>query len=129
MNMKLTNTNSVAMFAIWILFFGSLSIGIASEPMSKPLFDFSDASVAKQWLSVNDNVMGGVSKGGFRITDDKTLEFSGNTHIRHTHGSEKEKHADYLFDLHIHASLRILLVGHSIPWPPCFGLLFFFDAR
>jgi uncharacterized surface protein with fasciclin (FAS1) repeats len=54
-----------------------VSIGIAAEPTSKPVADFSDAAVAKKWLSVNDNVMGGVSEGGFRITDDKTLEFAG----------------------------------------------------
>lgn len=73
--MKLINSNSGVIVAIWVLSFGSLSIGIASEPMSKPLMNFYDASVARQWLSVNDNVMGGVSDGSFRITDDKTLEF------------------------------------------------------
>lgn len=53
------------------------SIGTAAEPTYKPVADFSDAAAAKKWLSVNDNVMGGVSEGGFRITDDKTLEFAG----------------------------------------------------
>ena len=61
--MKLINSYSSTMLAIWLLLFGSL--GIASEPMSKPLIDFYDASAANQWLSVNDNVMGGVSEGGF----------------------------------------------------------------
>ena len=54
--------------------------------MSKTLADFSDASVAEQWRSVNDNVMGGVSEGGFRITEDKTLEFSGNLSLENRGG-------------------------------------------
>ena len=41
-----------------------------------PLFDFADATAAKQWQTVNDGVMGGVSEGKFRITAVKTLEFS-----------------------------------------------------
>jgi uncharacterized surface protein with fasciclin (FAS1) repeats len=84
--MKLVNSNSGVIVAIWILFFGSLSIGIASEPISKPLMNFYDASIARQWLSVNDNVMGGVSDGSFRITDDKTLEFSGNLSLENRGG-------------------------------------------
>ncbi len=54
-----------------------VAAGIAAEPASKAATDFSEAGAAKKWVSVNDNVMGGVSKGQFRITDDKTLEFSG----------------------------------------------------
>ncbi|MFC1601155.1 CIA30 family protein [Candidatus Sumerlaeota bacterium] len=54
--------------------------------MSKTLADFSDASVAGQWRSVNDNVMGGVSEGGFRITEDNTLEFSGNLSLENRGG-------------------------------------------
>ena len=84
--MNLVNSNSVAMLAIGILFSGSLSIGITSEPASKPLIDFQNPLVAEQWLSVNDNVMGGVSKGGFRITDDRTLEFSGNLSLENRGG-------------------------------------------
>ena len=84
--MKLINSNSGTMLAIWILLCGSLSIGIASEPMSKLLMDFNDASVAGKWLSVNDNVMGGVSKGGFRISDDNTLVFSGSLSMENRGG-------------------------------------------
>ena len=84
--MKIINSNSVAMSAILTLFWGSVSIGIAAEPMSKPLIDFDDESAARQWLSVNDGVMGGISRGGFRITDDKTLEFSGNLSLENRGG-------------------------------------------
>jgi uncharacterized surface protein with fasciclin (FAS1) repeats len=59
---------------------------MAAEPMSKPLVAFDDASAGRQWLSVNDGVMGGISRGGFRITDDKTLEFSGNLSLENNGG-------------------------------------------
>ena len=84
--MKLINTNSATLLEIWILLFGPLSVGIPSEPMIKSLFDFSDLSVSRQWISVNDNVMGGVSEGGFRITDNNTLEFSGNLSLENRGG-------------------------------------------
>lgn len=63
---------------VTILLLVSGSVGIAAEPASKPVTDFSDDAAARKWLSVNDNVMGGVSEGGLRITADKTLEFSGS---------------------------------------------------
>lgn len=73
--------NSITLSNAWMVAVVVLvlrSIGIASEPASKPVTDFADAAAAKKWLSVNDDVMGGVSEGGFRITTDKTLEFTGN---------------------------------------------------
>lgn len=73
--MKPITSHTAWLVALLILVFGS--IGIAGEPASKPVADFSDAAAAKKWLSVNDNVMGGISEGGLRITADKTLEFSG----------------------------------------------------
>jgi uncharacterized surface protein with fasciclin (FAS1) repeats len=72
------------MVTILVLVFGS--VGIAAEPTSKPVADFSDAAAAKKWLSVNDDVMGGVSEGGLRITDDKTLEFSGKISLENQGG-------------------------------------------
>jgi uncharacterized surface protein with fasciclin (FAS1) repeats len=59
---------------------------MASKPISKLLIDFSDESVANQWISVNDNVMGGISEGRFHITDNNTLEFSGNLSLENRGG-------------------------------------------
>ena len=42
------------------------------------LFDFSEENPGEQWTVVNDNVMGGRSKGGFSFKKDK-LVFSGST--------------------------------------------------
>ncbi|MHC4835566.1 MAG: CIA30 family protein, partial [Planctomycetota bacterium] len=84
--MSLINRYLIPILALCTLFFGFRSFGMASEPLSKLLIDFSDESVAKQWLSVNDNVMGGISEGQFRITDDKTLEFSGSLSLENNGG-------------------------------------------
>jgi uncharacterized surface protein with fasciclin (FAS1) repeats len=98
--MKHKNSNLCTILAIWILFFGLLSIGSASESMSKPLIDFYDASAAKRWISVNDNVMGGISEGGFRITNDNTLEFFGNLSLQNRGGfaSIRTRPADLKLD-------------------------------
>jgi uncharacterized surface protein with fasciclin (FAS1) repeats len=76
----------MTMTSLWMLLTGNISIAMASEPISKPLIDFSSESVAEQWISVNDNVMGGISEGQFRITDDKTLVFSGNLSLENRGG-------------------------------------------
>ncbi len=82
------NTTSTAVIAaaLCLLLFGGSAIGIASESTSKPLTDFSDASAGRRWISVNDDVMGGVSEGAFRITDADTLVFSGNLSLENRGG-------------------------------------------
>lgn len=62
------------------------AFGMVAEPTSKAVTDFSDAGAAKRWVSVNDNVMGGVSTGKFRISNDKTLEFSGKLSLENRGG-------------------------------------------
>ena len=48
------------------------------KDQSKILFDFSGENPAAKWVTVNDNVMGGRSKGGFSIKGDQLL-FTGST--------------------------------------------------
>ena len=50
------------------------------------LFDFSKPDAAKAWVNVNDGVMGGVSDGRFKITDDKTMEFFGALSLENNGG-------------------------------------------
>ena len=75
MNLILSNAGRIT--TICIACFVHAAIGVAAESKNKPLTDFSDPAVAKTWISINDNVMGGVSKGSFQITSNKTLLFSG----------------------------------------------------
>ncbi len=62
------------------------SIGLADVPTSKPVAEFTDTAAAKKWISLNDNVMGGVSDGGFRINDEKNLEFTGTISLERQGG-------------------------------------------
>ncbi len=48
------------------------------KEQSRILFDFSGETPGKSWVTVNDNVMGGRSKGGFSFKGEK-LVFAGST--------------------------------------------------
>jgi NADH dehydrogenase [ubiquinone] 1 alpha subcomplex assembly factor 1 len=57
-----------------------------AEDAPIPLFDFTGADSAKDWQTVNDGVMGGVSEGKFTITDKKTMEFFGTLSLKNNGG-------------------------------------------
>lgn len=82
--MNTSNIHTVGILALTVLLVGS--VGFAAEPVSTTIMDFSNAATARKWVSVNDNVMGGVSDGGFRITDDEVLVFSGNLSLKNRGG-------------------------------------------
>ncbi|MFO1021839.1 MAG: CIA30 family protein [Planctomycetales bacterium] len=63
-----------------------MSSVVVAEQTPRTLFDFSSPDAAKIWQNVNDNVMGGVSEGRFRITDQKTMEFFGNLSLENNGG-------------------------------------------
>ena len=50
------------------------------------LFDFRKPEAAKQWSTVNDGVMGGVSDGRFKMNDDKNMEFFGTLSLENNGG-------------------------------------------
>jgi NADH dehydrogenase [ubiquinone] 1 alpha subcomplex assembly factor 1 len=57
-----------------------------ADDTPKVLFDFTGADAAKEWQTINDGVMGGVSEGKFKITDKKTLEFYGTLSLENNGG-------------------------------------------
>ena len=59
---------------------------VAVEKRLESLLDFAGPDPAQKWQAVNDNVMGGVSDGRFRITADKTMEFSGRLSLENNGG-------------------------------------------
>ncbi len=69
---------------------------VAEKPL-QPLLDFAGTDPAQKWQAVNDGVMGGVSDGRFRITPDKTMEFSGRLSLDNNGGfaSVRTKPADF----------------------------------
>lgn len=66
----------------------SLLLGmVLMEPGKiETLFSFGGNDAAKEWQAVNDGVMGGVSDGRFKITDQKTLEFFGTLSLENNGG-------------------------------------------
>ena len=58
----------------------------AAEEGSRVLFEFDKPDAEEAWQNINDNVMGGVSEGKFRITDEKTLEFYGDLSLENRGG-------------------------------------------
>jgi monofunctional biosynthetic peptidoglycan transglycosylase len=59
---------------------------VMAENTPQILFDFTGADAVKEWQTVNDGVMGGVSEGKFKITDKKTLEFNGTLSLENNGG-------------------------------------------
>jgi NADH dehydrogenase [ubiquinone] 1 alpha subcomplex assembly factor 1 len=59
---------------------------LVADDTPSVLFDFSGADAAREWQTVNDGVMGGVSDGKFKITDQKTLEFYGTLSLENNGG-------------------------------------------
>lgn len=57
-----------------------------AEKALQPVLDFAGPDTAQKWQAVNDGVMGGVSDGRFRITDEKTLEFFGTLSLENNGG-------------------------------------------
>jgi monofunctional biosynthetic peptidoglycan transglycosylase len=70
---------------------------VASQDALRPLVDFAAPDSAQKWQVVNDGVMGGVSDGRLRITQDKTLEFFGTLSLANNGGfaSVRTKPADF----------------------------------
>ena len=66
------------------------SMGLATPALAddggRTLFDFAKPDAAQAWQAVNDGVMGGVSEGRFKITDQGTLEFLGTLSLENNGG-------------------------------------------
>jgi monofunctional biosynthetic peptidoglycan transglycosylase len=69
-----------------VTFFLLLGSSLMADDTPKVLFDFTGADAAKEWQTITDGVMGGVSEGKFRITDKKTLEFFGTLSLENNGG-------------------------------------------
>ena len=81
------------------------------EDMTRVLFDFVDASTAERWLIVNDNVMGGISKGEASPADDSCLLFSGSISLENNGGFASIRSQPTDFDLIGFSGIRIRVKG------------------
>ena len=74
------------MRAVLAAFLLSVSAQVATQEALEPVLDFAGPDTAQKWQAVNDGVMAGVSDGRYRITDEKTLEFSGTLSLENNGG-------------------------------------------
>jgi NADH dehydrogenase [ubiquinone] 1 alpha subcomplex assembly factor 1 len=74
------------MRAVLVALLLSLSAQVTTQQALEPVLDFAGPDTAQKWQAVNDGVMGGVSDGRYRITDEKTLEFSGTLSLENNGG-------------------------------------------
>jgi purine nucleosidase len=81
------------------------------EDADTVLFDFSGPGAAAQWQAVNDGVMGGVSRGSFRITEQKTMEFLGDLSLENSGGFASVRTRPGRIDLSAAQALRLRVRG------------------
>ena len=77
----------------------------------RPLLDFAGPDTAQKWQAVNDNVMGGVSDGRFRITADSTMEFSGRLSLENNGGFASVRTKPTNFNVHAGDTLVVRVKG------------------
>jgi len=87
-------------------FAGSLK---ADENNMRTLFEFTGKDPSPAWEATNDGVMGGLSKGGARLTEDGML-FSGVLSLENN-GGFSSIHADGPFDLSPFDGIRLKVFG------------------
>jgi hypothetical protein len=75
------------------------------------IFDFDARDSSGEWNSVNDDVMGGVSTGGFRISEQGMLEFKGVVSLENNGGFASVRSGTAKYDLSDFEGLLIRVRG------------------
>jgi monofunctional biosynthetic peptidoglycan transglycosylase len=83
---------------------------VAEKPL-QPLLEFTGPDAAQKWQAVNDGVMGGVSDGRFKITPDKTMEFSGRLSLENNGGFASVRTKPTNFNIHAGDTLVVRVKG------------------
>jgi monofunctional biosynthetic peptidoglycan transglycosylase len=83
----------------------------STSDSSHVIRDFADSNESGQWVSVNDNVMGGVSQGTAQITDDHCLLFTGTISLENNGGFSSIRTLPGNFDLGAYDGIRIRALG------------------
>jgi monofunctional biosynthetic peptidoglycan transglycosylase len=75
------------------------------------LFDFNKPDAAKAWVNVNDGVMGGVSDGRFKITEDGRMEFYGTLSLENNGGFASVRSRPQMVNLKAGDSVAVRVRG------------------
>lgn len=78
--MQIPTISTILLFA----YFGTF--GYAQEQKTNRLADFNSKQSSLLWKTVNDSVMGGISRGGWQFTERNSLLFSGATSLDNNGG-------------------------------------------
>ena len=77
----------------------------------KVIADFESESSSLKWQNVNDGVMGGLSKGGARLTEGGNLYFKGDISLRNNGGFSSTRSYGENFDLSDYKGVEIRVKG------------------
>ena len=77
----------------------------------RKIYDFHNKVQADEWVSVNDNVMGGISKGEVLLGYDDKLIFSGSISLENNGGFASILNLSRDFDMSGYEGLRIRVKG------------------
>ncbi len=75
------------------------------------LFDFSDNSGPGKWQVVNDGVMGGLSRGTFKISENGTALFTGTVSLENNGGFSSLRYNTGITNVEGYTTLAIYLKG------------------
>ncbi|MEM7234545.1 MAG: CIA30 family protein, partial [Planctomycetota bacterium] len=80
------------------------------EPSMKTVFDFTSPATTGKWRSVNDGVMGGVSSGGYKVSEDR-VEFTGVLSLKNRGGFASIRSTGTEYDLSDYDGVAIRVKG------------------
>jgi monofunctional biosynthetic peptidoglycan transglycosylase len=69
-----------------VLILSNWALSAPPNESARILFDFDGSETVRQWRTVNDGVMGGLSDGRCRITEEGCLKFYGNLSLQNNGG-------------------------------------------
>jgi NADH dehydrogenase [ubiquinone] 1 alpha subcomplex assembly factor 1 len=112
--------NIILLNSSLILFAASIA-SHAGEAPSKTLDDFKKTQAAGSWMSVNDGVMGGLSRGGPQVSKEHKLVFKGEISLENNGGFSSIRTRGKKLDLSGYDGLEIKVKGD--------GRMYYLTAR
>lgn len=82
-----------------------------NDDTARSICSFHDAEAIRQWVAVNDNVMGGLSTGTASLTGDGCLHFSGKVSLENNGGFASIRTLPGEFELGDFEGVRIRVKG------------------
>jgi monofunctional biosynthetic peptidoglycan transglycosylase len=97
---------------VFACFLGLLSSGgVDAMAGENTLFDFSDPRVAAGWTAINDVVMGGISSGGMKSTEEGAALFVGEVSLENNGGFASVRSSPARWDLGAYAGISMRVRG------------------